>query len=68
MSEKDSTHEIGLDLADCSRCEGCVELAPHLFEWDDDNDLPRLIRDRAGKEELQELIALCPKDCIFEAD
>jgi ferredoxin len=64
----DETREIGLDLGRCHGCMGCVELAPELFEWDDDNDQPRLRKGRATEEEVREVMACCPKDCIFLAD
>lgn len=62
------THEIGLDLGRCHGCMGCVELNPEIFEWDENNDQPHLLKGRASEEEIQEVIACCPKDCIFLAD
>ncbi|MBU1610637.1 MAG: ferredoxin [Proteobacteria bacterium] len=65
MSHTETSKEIGLDLAHCSCCQGCVEINPDIFEWDDNNDMPHLLKDKATEEELQEIMACCPKDCIY---
>lgn len=64
----DTLREIGLSLGRCSSCMGCVELNPDLFEWDDDNDQPRLLRSHATEDEIQHLVNCCPKDCIYLVD
>ncbi len=66
MNKKEQ--EIGLDLADCSSCQGCVELTPDIFKWDENLDQPQLLKSHATQEKMQEIIACCPKDCIFLVD
>lgn len=67
MSQND-THEVGLDLGNCSCCMGCVELNPDVFAWDDNLDQPQLLKSEATEEEMQDVVACCPKDCIYLVD
>ena len=60
----DNEREIILDLGTCTACTGCVELCPDIFGWDENTDRPYLKRTRATPEELQDVIAVCPGDCI----
>ncbi len=65
MSENIKKFEIGLSLGNCHACQGCVELNPDIFEWDEENDQPRLLKTSASRDEIQHLINCCPKDCIY---
>ena len=54
-----------VDLGRCSRCEGCLELAPEVFRYNRETgcieviDLPEYPRDK-----VDEAIKNCPEDCI----
>lgn len=61
MTEK---REVSINLAECNRCMGCVDMCPELFEWDDENDCPVLKRTEANEEEVREALTCCPSDCI----
>ncbi|WP_045219167.1 ferredoxin [Desulfonatronum thioautotrophicum] len=56
--------EVDLDLEHCSRCQGCVEMCPEVFGWDDTMDLPVLLAPTGPREEVLQVAAFCPKDCI----
>ncbi|MDR3630874.1 MAG: ferredoxin [Desulfocapsaceae bacterium] len=54
-----------VDLGRCSRCEGCIEIAPEVFRVNTDTacieviDLPEYPIDK-----VNETITYCPEDCI----
>jgi len=53
-----------LDMAECIRCEVCVELAPHTFQLNDAGFFEVLPLDDYSDEDIHEVIKNCPKDCI----
>jgi len=54
-----------LDMAECVRCEICVELAPHAFQINDAGFVEVLPLDDYSDENIHEAIKNCPKDCII---
>ena len=60
----DEQREIILDLGPCTACTGCRELCPEIFDWDENTDRPCLKRSTATEEELRDIVASCPGDCI----
>ena len=66
MSEQE--REIILDIGPCNACTGCVELCPEIFGWDENAGRPYLKRSTASPEEVQDIVATCPGDCIAVSD
>jgi ferredoxin len=52
----------------CKGCMACVEIAPHVFGWDEDLDVPFLKVDRVPEDLARELVSYCPDDCIEMED
>lgn len=54
-----------VDLGRCSRCQGCIEIAPDVFRYNEETgsveviDLPAYPVDK-----VNEAIKYCPEDCI----
>jgi ferredoxin len=54
-----------VDLGRCSRCQGCIEIAPEIFRYNEETgsvdviDLPVYPMDK-----VNEAIKYCPEDCI----
>jgi ferredoxin len=58
-----------VDVGACSRCCGCVELAPQLFRLRPDTGLIEVIDTATIDEELvAEVMKFCPEDCIHWDD
>lgn len=60
-NEKKTIH---LEPSSCNGCEGCIELNPEIFGWDDATDRPFLITNEASEEEIRDVMACCPGSCI----
>ncbi|MFW5837701.1 MAG: ferredoxin [Desulfovibrionaceae bacterium] len=56
--------DVALDQVSCHGCLGCVEAAPHLFAYDEENDRIVILQAQATEEDIHEAIKACPKDCI----
>ncbi len=55
-----------VDTGACSRCEGCIALAPHLFRLREDTGLIEVIDGaHLDAETVAEVMKYCPEDCIF---
>lgn len=54
-----------VDLGRCSRCQGCIEIAPEVFRYNEETgsidvvDLPEYPVDT-----VNEAMKYCPEDCI----
>lgn len=56
---------VVIDEEACMGCEACVEIAPDVFEFDDDAGKARVIMAKGGDEALiEEAMDACPADCI----
>lgn len=55
-----------IDLGACSRCGGCVEVAPEVFRFCEGSGFI-VVRelDCYDPELVDEAIKFCPEDCIF---
>jgi ferredoxin len=55
-----------VDLGHCSRCEGCIEIAPEVFRYNQETGLIQVIDlSEYPVDEVNEAIKNCPEDCIF---
>lgn len=63
-AEAEEQVEVDLDLEHCSGCQGCVEMCPEVFGWDDAAELPVLKNSVGPREQVLQAAAFCPKDCI----
>ena len=60
--------EVAIELGDCRLCQGCIELNPDVFEWDDNLDIPYVCRSKVTEEEVKDIMNMCPEDCIIFVD
>lgn len=60
--------EIGIELGDCRLCQGCIEMNPDVFEWDDNLDMPYVCRSKVTEEEVRDIMNSCPEGCIVFVD
>ena len=54
-----------VDLAGCSRCEGCIAVCPDVFFMNDAGFVDVRDLDRYPEADVQEAIKNCPEDCIY---
>ena len=69
-TQKNNTElrEVAIELGDCRLCQGCIELNPDVFEWDEDLDLPYVCRSKVTEDEVRDIMNSCPEDCIVFVD
>jgi len=54
-----------IDIGICSKCEGCVELAPKVFRFNEIAGYLEVIEmAEYPREDVEEAIKYCPEDCI----
>lgn len=54
-----------IDLGACSRCGGCIEVAPDIFRFNEAfGYLEVCTLDSYDREHVDEAIKNCPEDCI----
>lgn len=56
---------VVIDESECDGCETCVELCPDVFEFDEDNEVAKVINPEADDECIEEAIESCPAECIY---
>ena len=55
-----------VDLGRCSRCEGCIEIAPEVFRYTKETGCIEVIDlSEYPVDKVDEAIKNCPEDCIF---
>jgi ferredoxin len=55
-----------IDLGRCSRCEGCIEIAPEVFRHNKETGSIDVIdMQEYPVDKINEAIKNCPEDCIF---
>lgn len=56
----------GIDLGACSRCGGCIEVAPEIFCFNEGSGFLEVCElDYYDAELVDEAIMFCPEDCIY---
>jgi len=60
--------EVAIELGDCRSCQGCVEMNPDIFEWDEVLDMPFVCRSKVTEEEVRDIVNCCPEQCIVFVD
>ncbi len=54
-----------IDLSRCSECQGCVEVAPEVFRYNDETGLMEVVElPEYPQMKIDEAIKDCPEDCI----
>lgn len=54
-----------IDLGLCSECKGCVEIAPDIFQFNNETGYMEVIDSKNYDEELvDEAMKNCPENCI----
>lgn len=48
----------------CSGCLACVEVAPEVFAFDDDNHVAVVLKNPCDAELARKAVGYCPDDCI----
>ncbi len=57
--------KVIIDEEECVGCESCVEIAPEVFEFHEDEEKAVVIKAEGGDEALiEEAMEACPVDCI----
>ena len=55
-----------IDLGKCTNCEGCIEVAPSVFQFNSMTGMMEVIELNIYPEDLvDEAIKNCPEDCII---
>ena len=55
-----------IDLSRCTECQGCVEVAPDVFRYNDSTGMMEVIEmEEYPADRVDEAIRNCPEDCIF---
>ena len=62
--QSDNKADLELDLEPCSGCQACVEMCPEVFSWDEDLERPILKASSGPRDQVLQVAAFCPKDCI----
>jgi ferredoxin len=57
-----------VDISDCTRCAGCYDMYPELFELNDVGYVATVERDCYPEDEVDDAIKHCPQDCIIWED
>ena len=54
-----------MDLSRCSKCGGCIEVAPEIFSFSESGGYIEICDlDYYDRDEVEEAMKLCPEDCI----
>ncbi len=55
-----------IDLGACTKCGGCIEVAPHIFRFNEPAGYLEVCDlDSYDQELVDEAIKNCPEDCIY---
>jgi ferredoxin len=54
-----------IDLGNCTDCESCLEICPHIFKRNKETGLIEVIDlPEYPEEDILEAISVCPAECI----
>lgn len=54
-----------IDLGSCSECQGCIEVAPEIFRYNEITGCMEVVDlNEYSEEKVREAMKNCPKDCI----
>lgn len=60
--------EVYVDQAECIGCSLCSEIAPRVFELNDEGVSVVIDSEGEGEDKIQEAIDECPVECIHWVD
>lgn len=60
--------EVAIELGDCRSCQGCIDLNPDVFQWDEALDMPYVSRSEVTEDEVRDIMNSCPEGCIVFVD
>ncbi|WP_041915687.1 4Fe-4S domain-containing protein [Pseudodesulfovibrio mercurii] len=60
--------EVAIELGDCRSCQGCIDLNPDVFQWDEALDMPYVSRSEVTEDEVRDIMNACPEGCIVFVD
>ncbi len=60
--------EVAIELGDCRSCQGCIDLNPDVFQWDEALDMPYVTRSEVTEDEVRDIMNSCPEGCIVFVD
>lgn len=54
-----------INLGECTDCESCLELCPHIFRKDEETGHIEVVDlSEYSEQDIQEAMSMCPVDCI----
>ncbi len=53
-----------VDIGQCTLCEGCLDMAPSVFQMNDAGYIEVADLDAYPEDEVNDAIKYCPEDCI----
>lgn len=54
-----------VDLGSCSKCGGCIEVAPEIFRFSESGGFIEIVDlEHYDRDRVQEAMKFCPEDCI----
>ena len=53
-----------VDIGQCTLCEGCLDMAPSVFQMNDVGYIEVADLDVYPEDEVNDAIKYCPEDCI----
>lgn len=55
-----------VDLSSCSKCGGCIEVAPEIFRFSESGGYLEVCDlDHYEVEKVEEAMKFCPENCIY---
>jgi ferredoxin len=61
--------KVIIETEECIGCESCVEICPDVFEFDEETEKAKVIKDEGDPDNcIEEAIDTCPVECIHWKD
>ncbi|MDD3312486.1 ferredoxin [Pseudodesulfovibrio sp.] len=67
-TQNNKYREVAIELGGCRGCQGCIDLNPGVFEWDEALDMPCVRRSKVTEDEVRDIMNTCPEGCIVFVD